>query len=78
MAFFTELEWIILKLIWKQKKSKIEETGDINIFIVIVAALVLGLIVAAIVNLIMGYSKFKEEKFQKLDTKKEETKTENE
>ena len=64
--------------IYFAKNNIVEETGDINIFIVIVAALVLGVIVAAIVNLIMGYSKFKEEKFQKLDTKKEETKTENE
>ena len=64
--------------IYFAKNNIVEETGDINIFIVIVAALVLGVIVAAIVNLIMGYSKFKEEKFPKLDTKKEETKTENE
>ena len=64
--------------IYFAKNNIVEETGDINIFIVIVAAFVLGAIVAAIVNLIMGYSKFKEGKFQKLDTKKEETKTENE
>ena len=64
--------------IYFAKNKIVETTGDISIFIVIVAAFVLGVIVAAIVNLIMGYSKFKEEKFQKLDTKKEETKTENE
>ena len=56
----------------------VETTGGINTVIIVAVALVLGLIIAAIVNLVMGYSSFKEEKNQKVEPKKEETKTENE
>ena len=56
--------------IYYANNNVVQKTGGINVLIIIAGSFVFGLVVAAIVNLVLGYSKYKEQKF-KLDTKKE-------
>jgi len=68
-----------LNTIFYQYNSVVFETGNLSTLIVVAASLVLGFILAAFVNLILGYSAYKNEKNSSKTDKKvtlEETKTE--
>lgn len=53
-----------LNTIFYQYNSVVFETGKLNSVIIICASLVLGFILSAIVNLVLGYSSYKNNKFQ--------------
>lgn len=62
--------------IYFAKNNIVEETGDINIFVIILAAFVLGVLASSIVNLAYGYSSYKLEKINKKENNKTEEKKE--